>query len=117
MKTFINVLRKPFVILMLATLFLTLGSAKWTVAFGPWLGYAFLLYYVRNTKLWPGIGWAYLVLLIGTLIGAYEVIPAPMPIFPVIAVVISLKMMLPFLVDHFTQARDKGFMGKLIFPV
>ena len=110
-----DILSRPPVQLLLAMVFLILGSAKWTVTIAPWLGYAFLLYYIRSGKFRKRILISIPALYLATLIGGYNVIPAPLPVFAIIALIISVKTLVPFLIDKLLRG-DRGFLSSLIFP-
>ncbi|MEP0131860.1 MAG: nitrilase-related carbon-nitrogen hydrolase [Eudoraea sp.] len=116
MKTLKRYLSNPYLVLFLGMFFMILGSAKWTVFIGPWLGLAFFLYFMRKVKLWKAIVFGFLGLYVSGFIGAYEVFPAPIPILAVIFLVISFQALLPYLVDRLSKAQEKGFWGTLIFP-
>ena len=106
----------PYTILALGTGFMILSSAKWTVTLAPWIGFVLLLNYTRRVKLWHTILFGILGLFISTLVGGYEVVPLPMPFFPILALLIAVKMILPFLLDRLTKAQERGFVGTLVFP-
>jgi apolipoprotein N-acyltransferase len=116
MKTLKRYLSNPYLVLFLGMFFMTLGSAKWTVFIGPWLGLAFFLYFMRNVKLWKAIVFGFLGLYVSGLVGVYEVFPAPLPFLVVLLLIISAKALLPYIIDKLSNARERGFLGTLIFP-
>ena len=111
-----NYLSNPYVILGLGILFMILGSVKWTFTLAPWIGLALMLNFTRRVKLWKTMVFGLLALFVSIFIGLYDVFPAPMPIFPIIVFIVTLKSLLPYLVDRLTQASERGFIGTLIFP-
>ena len=116
MKTLKRYLSNPYLALFLGMFFMTLGSAKWTVFIGPWLGLAFFLYFTRMVKMWKAIVFGFLGLYVSGLVGVYEVFPAPLPLLVVMLLIISAKSLLPYIIDRLTNARERGFLGTLIFP-
>ncbi|MGB5203434.1 MAG: hypothetical protein WBN63_04525, partial [Eudoraea sp.] len=116
MKTLKRYLSNPYVALVLGMLFMIFGSAKWTIFIAPWFGLAFLLYFSRNVKLWQVLVFGVLGLYISGLLAVYEVFPAPLHIFMIILMIVSLKSILPYLIDKLSKAKEKGFLGTLIFP-
>ena len=116
MKTLKRYLSNPYLALFLGIFFMTLGSAKWTVFIGPWLGLAFFLYFTRMVKVWKAIVFGFLGLYVSGLVGVYEVFPAPLPFLVVLLLIISAKALLPYIFDRLSNARERGFLGTLIFP-
>ena len=116
MKTLKRYLSNPYLALFLGIFFMTLGSAKWTVFIGPWLGLAFFLYFTRMVKVWKAIVFAFLGLYVSGLAGVYEVFPAPLPFLMILLLIISAKALLPYIFDRLSNARERGFLGTLIFP-
>jgi len=116
MKTLKRYLSNPYVALVLGMLFMIFSSAKWTIFIAPWFGLAFLLYFSRNVKLWQVLVFGVLGLYISGLLAVYEVFPAPLPIFMIILMIVSLKSIIPYLIDKLSKAKEKGFLGTLIFP-
>ena len=116
MKKLKQYFSNPYLILTLGTLIMILTSAKWTVTLAPWIGLALLLYFTRRVKLWKAIVFGIMALFVSGVIGMYDVFPAPMPIFPIVALVIAIKSFIPFLIDRLTRAHARGFIGTLIFP-
>ncbi len=108
--------KSPYFVFIIAAALLTFASAKWTVSLAPWLGYAVLLYGFRLLPLWRGLSLVCLSVMLSTAIGAYEVVPAPLPIFIVISVLSGLKVSLPFLIDRLVGTIRWGWMGTLLFP-
>lgn len=109
-------LSNPYIILALGTLFMILSSAKWTVTLAPWIGLVFLLNFTRRVKLWRVIVFGILAMFISTGISGYNVVPLPMPFYPILVLIIAIKSILPFLLDRLTKAQERGFVGTLIFP-
>ena len=101
---------------VLGNLFMILGSAKWTVFVGPWLGLPLILYFMRKVKLWKALVFGFLGLFASGFIGVYEVFPAPLPVLIVILLIITFKSVLPYMVDRLSDAQKRGFFGTLIFP-
>ncbi|HSR59994.1 MAG TPA: nitrilase-related carbon-nitrogen hydrolase [Robiginitalea sp.] len=116
MKTLKRHLSNPYLAFVLGNLFLILGSAKWTVFVGPWLGLPLILYFMRRVKIWKAIVIGFLGLFASGFIGVYEVFPAPLPVLIIILLILTFKSILPYLVDRFSKARERGFFGTLIFP-
>jgi len=116
MKKLKQYFSNPYLILTLGTLIMILTSAKWTVTLAPWIGLALLLYFTRTVKLWKAMVFGIMALFVSGVIGMYDVFPAPMPIFPIVALVIAIKSFIPFLIDRLTRAHARGFIGTLIFP-
>jgi apolipoprotein N-acyltransferase len=116
MKTLKRILSNPYLAFVLGNLFMILGSAKWTVFVGPWLGLSLILYFMRKVKLWKAIVFGILGFIVSGFIGVHEVFPAPLPILAIILLIISVKSLFPYLVDRFSNARERGFLGTLIFP-
>jgi len=116
MKNLKYYLTNPYIALCLGVVFMILGSAKWTILIGPWLGLLFFLYFTRKVKLWKSILFGFGGLFVSGLIGVYEVFPAPVPILIIIIWIGSMKSILPFLIDRLTNAGKRGFLGTLIFP-
>src|SRR5210317_708420 len=104
MKTLKRYLSNPYLALFLGMFFMTLGSAKWTVFIGPWLGLAFFLYFTRMVKMWKAIVFGFLGLYASGLVGVYEVFPAPLPFLMVMLLIISAKSLLPYIIDRLTNA-------------
>lgn len=116
MKTLKRYLSNPYLVLLLGLFFMTLGSAKWTLFIGPWLGLTFFLYFTRMVKVWKAIIFGFLGLFVSGLVGVYEVFPAPIPFLMVILLIVSAKSLLPYIIDRLSNARERGFLGTLIFP-
>ncbi len=116
MKTLNRYLSNPYLAFVLGNLFMILGSAKWTVFVGPWLGLPLILYFMRRVKIWKAIVIGFLGLFASGFIGVYEVFPAPLPVLIIILLILTFKSILPYLVDRFSNARERGFFGTLIFP-
>ncbi|MBC2838693.1 nitrilase-related carbon-nitrogen hydrolase [Robiginitalea sp. SC105] len=116
METFKTKLSNPWWILVAGVLLLILGSARWTVGIAPWLGLAAMLYFTRNVTTWKAIVFGFLALFLSGLVGADQVIPAPMPFLLIILLILSAKALLPYLVDRLVRAREKGLLGTLVFP-
>ncbi|MBT8181702.1 MAG: hypothetical protein KJO53_08950 [Eudoraea sp.] len=116
MKTFKRYLSNPYLALFLGMFFMTLGSAKWTLFIGPWLGLAFFLYFMRMVKIWKAIVFGFLGFYVSGLVGIYEVFPAPLPILLILLLIISAMGLLPYIIDRLSNARERGFLGTLIFP-
>ena len=116
MKKLKDSLQKPIVILSLAFVFHILGSPKWTMPLGPWVGAVLFLYYSRKVSYKHLFLVGSVFMFITTFIGAYEVVPAPLPIFVVIALINGFKQLIPYLLDKWIGAKSKGFSGTLIFP-
>lgn len=109
-------LSNPYIILCLGALFMILGSAKWTVTLAPWIGLVFLLNFSRRVKLWQLMVFGILAMFISTGISGYNVVPLPMPFYPILVLIIAVKSIVPFLLDRLTKAQERGFVGTLIFP-
>jgi apolipoprotein N-acyltransferase len=116
MKTLKLYISNPYLVLCLGILFMILGSTKWTIFIAPWLGLTFFLYFTRKVKLWKSIVFGFIGLYAAGLIGVYEVFPAPLPILMIILLIISVKSLLPYLIDRISKAEERGFLGTLIFP-
>jgi len=116
MKTLKHHLSNPYLAFVLGNLFMILGSAKWTVFIGPWLGLPLILYFMRKVKIWKAIVFGFLGLFASGLISAYEASPAPLPVLIVIMLIITFKSVLPYMVDRLSKAEKRGFFGTLIFP-
>ncbi|MGI9545455.1 MAG: hypothetical protein ACR2MX_19495, partial [Cyclobacteriaceae bacterium] len=106
----------PYSILVLGTLFMVLSSAKWTMTLAPWIGLVFLLNFSRRVKLWQLIVFGIIAMFLSTGISGYNVVPLPMPFYPILVLIIAVKSILPFLLDRLTKAQERGFVGTLIFP-
>ncbi len=106
----------PYFILILGFLFLVLSSAKWTVVFAPWLGYTCLLYFTRNVKIRTAFLLGFVTLFLSGIIATYEVIPMPLPVLVILIFITSFMAVLVFLIDRWTRASQRGFLGTLIFP-
>jgi len=116
MKTLSRYLSNPYLILFLGIICMSLGSAKWTISIGPWLGLSFFLYFTRKVKLWKSFLFGLCGIFMANLIAVYDVFPAPFPILIMILLIGSLKSILPYFIDRITKASNYGFMGTLIFP-
>lgn len=116
MKTLKHHLSNPYLAFVLGNLFMILGSAKWTIFVGPWLGLPLILYFMRKVKLWKAIVFGFLGLFASGFIGIYEVFPAPLPVLIVVLLIITFKSVLPYMVDRLSNAEKRGFFGTLIFP-
>lgn len=116
MKTFKKYFSNPYLILVAGSFFMILGSAKWTVTIGPWLGMACILFFTRKVGLWKSIVFGLGALFVSALVGVYEVFPAPLPIMVVIMLIVAIKGIVPYLIDRLSKAGERGFFGTLIFP-
>jgi apolipoprotein N-acyltransferase len=116
MKTLKSHLSNPYLAFVLGNLFMILGSAKWTVFVGPWLGLPLILYFMRRVRLWKAIVFGFLGLFVSGFIGVYEVFPAPLPVLIIILLIITAKSLVPYLVDRLSGTQAKGFLGTLVFP-
>ena len=116
MKTIKNYLLNPYLALMLGLSFNLLGSPKWTVFIGPWIGIPFILYFFRKASGWKAYLFAFAVFFVSGFIGLFEVFPAPLPILLIILTIVTIKGLIPYLLDKWTGASKRGFAGTLIFP-
>ena len=116
MKTVKNYLSNPYLALMLGLSFNLLGSPKWTVFIGPWIGIPFILYFFRKASGWKAYLFAFAVFFISGFIGLFEVFPAPLPILLIILIIVTVKSLIPYLLDKWAGAGKRGFAGTLIFP-
>jgi len=116
MRTIKYYLANPYVVLILGFIFLILASPKWTFVFAPWVGYTCLLYFTRNVKPRKAFLLGFTTLFLSGMISNYDVIPMPIPVLVILVLLGSLMAILPFLLDKWSRASQRGFAGTLIFP-
>ena len=92
-------------LVLLALPFLLLGSAKWTLFFGPWIGCTLLLFYSRQVKIRQILLPISLTYFLSTLIGGFNVIPFPLPVVVIVSLVVGLKSTIPYVLDKWLYQR------------
>ena len=96
----------------------TLISVKWMIPIFAWIMPAALLAYVRRNSKWKSIIFGTITVGIGSAIASYKVIPAPPYIFPVIMLVTSFILLIPYLLDKWlVNDKWRGFLSTLVLPV
>jgi apolipoprotein N-acyltransferase len=101
----------------LGIVFLTLGTARWTVPIAAWLYPIFLLRFFRTQPLWRGILLPFMaaeIVLQSTWLGF---LPVPQPLYALLVSIMCVLIILPYLVARLIAPRFDGIVSTLIFPL
>lgn len=104
------------IVLGIALLSFILLSPKWLIPFAAWVGPACLLYYIRHTPFKRGIFIAWLMMSMMTAISFYDVIPVPIFILPLFALLNGFITILPYLLDRLLHHKTGLIISTLILP-
>ena len=108
--------KRNYYLWALATIYFSLLSVKWMFPPAAWIAPALLIVLMREFKLWRSLLWGFSVLYVSALIAGYQVMPFPTIIFLFIALVSSLKQLIPFLLYRLVYRQTRGWYLTLIFP-
>ncbi len=100
----------------LSTICFSLLSVKWMFPPAAWVAPALLILLMREFKLWKSLLWGFSVLYVSSLIAGYRVMPFPAVIFIIIALISSLKQLIPFFLYRLVYKHINGWYLTLIFP-
>jgi apolipoprotein N-acyltransferase len=107
---------RNIILLLLATLCLILQSPKWFFPIATWIAPVFILLLTKENKWLKGSLLAFISFAISGLIGQYNVMPFPLPIFIIVVVIGSIFNLLPFIADKFFLRKKRGYWRTLILP-
>lgn len=91
-------------------------SPKWLIPMAAWIAPAFLLYCIRNTSLKRGIISGWLILSVSTIIAWYQVMPVPVFILPVFALIGGFIALLPYLADRMLHQKAGPLLASMVLP-
>ena len=116
MKNVLGSIPRRFLFLLAGLAILIFTSPKWTISIAPYLGLFFVLRFFRQGSLKSSIFFGGLGLVLLGMVNGYGVIPIPSPFYYVVAIIIGIKSILPYLLDRWLSASKRGWLGTLIFP-
>jgi apolipoprotein N-acyltransferase len=100
----------------LATTCFSLLSVKWMFPPAAWIAPALLILLMREFSLWKSLLWGISVLYVSSLIAGYNVMPFPTVIFIIIALISSLKQLIPFLLYRLVYKQINRWYLTVVFP-
>ena len=100
----------------LATTCFSLLSVKWMFPPAAWIAPALLILLMREFSLWKSLLWGISVLYVSSLIAGYNVMPFPTVIFIIIALISSLKQLIPFLLYRLVYKQINRWYITVVFP-
>ena len=112
----VGLLKVEYAALILSILAFILASAKWLIPAMAWAAPGLLIFFFRRMGLGKAILFGFVARLVANLIGGYEVVPFPTPVFVVTMSIAALVGIIPYLFDRWVNSRIPGFISTLAFP-
>lgn len=107
----------PYGWLIIGGLLSLFVSGRWTMAAAGWLAPLFLLHYAHAVSLWPALFGLWLATALAIGFSNWRIIPVPVFIYPLVVLLLSMPMVLPYLADRLLAPALPGFLSTLVFPL
>ncbi len=117
LKTTLNVKGWSYLWLLIGAISYLFGNGKWIIPLAAWLWPIFMLRFIRTQKLSKGLIVATVVFILEVIISWHGALRAPFPLFIIMAVIIGIITMLPFLLDGLIVPRFQGLLSTIVLPL
>jgi apolipoprotein N-acyltransferase len=105
-----------FGLLLAASVSSILSSPKWGMALFAWTAPVFYLYFFRLSNVKKKMLLALPVTVFSSLIGTVDVVPFPLPLLLVFAILEGIKMLVIYRTDQLIAGKTNHFLSTLFFP-
>lgn len=116
-KITMNADRWSYLWLAIGAILYVVGNGRWIIPLATWLWPIFILRFMRTQKPSRGLLIAAVVFIAGYIISWQGALKTPLFMYIIMAVILGIVTLLPFLVDRLIAPRFQGILSTLVFPL